>query len=97
MKVDINVTFNTEIEFIDGILTKEVMDNYDEYFHDVSNDSDFDNFETQEQKHQANICQYLARGETNFIEGYGDMRYFISKTNIEIYNIDKCYKQRKRK
>jgi len=89
MGKSIKVQINVEIELKKGVLTKEVMDNYERYFHDISNDSDFEEFETQEEKHIANISQYIARGHTDFIEGYGSMSKILEKDNIELYSISK--------
>ena len=88
MKKDINVTFNITVEIKEGVLTKEVMDNYENYFHEVQNDSDFDRFDSQYDKHVANISQYLVRGETTFIEGYGSVDMIVERYDMEIHEIE---------
>ena len=87
-KVLISVMDSMDIEFIEGALTKEVMDNYERYFFDISDDSDFNEFNSQEDKHKANICQCLARGERNFIEGYGSVDNILKRHHVSIYGIE---------
>ncbi|WP_419767268.1 hypothetical protein [Arcobacter sp.] len=88
-KVDLKIEVNIEFQIKEGFLSEELMDAYEEHFHEVSNDLDFDRFETREEKHEANIGWYLIRGETDFIEGYGKVDDFIEKSNITLTDAEK--------
>lgn len=88
MKMDINVTINVEVEVKNNFLTDELMNNYERYFSDISKSSDFSRFKTREEKHIANICQFLAQGEISFIEGYGKVNEILASYCTNIHDIE---------
>lgn len=88
-KVEIDFSVNVDFKIKEGFLCEELMDAYEEYFHDISNDSDFDHLETREDKHLANIAWYLMRGETDFIEGYGKVSNFIESEKVTLIEVEK--------
>lgn len=92
IRADIDFTVYTSILFDKSKLTKELMDNYEKYFYNLNEDSMFDRFDTQIEKHMANIAKYVALGIIEHIEGYGDIKQIIKSgddiEDIEIDNYD---------
>lgn len=92
MKIDLEMTTYVDIEVNEEILTKEVMDNYERYFHDVSNDSTYDGFHTQLAKHVVHIAKTIANNNNiSDIEGYGSLKHIIKNVNITTDNITAPY------
>jgi len=83
MKMDLEMTIYVDIEVNTEILTKVVMDNYEKYFYDVSKDADYNEFETQLEKHTAYIAKTIANNEhIKDIEGYGDLKYLVKSVDV---------------
>ena len=76
----IDVTINKDM------LTDELMDDFERYFFDLNDDSSYDKFTTRIEKHIAHIMKYVAMGNVNHLEGYGDIsKIVIAKSDNEMY------------
>lgn len=82
MEKTVFIECSVNLEIDETKLTKELMDSYERYITDINEDPDFDKFETQLEKHIANISWYILRGEDDFIEGYGKVSTFIKKQTV---------------
>jgi hypothetical protein len=80
--MDLRVDCYISIEIDKNVITEEVMNNYERYFYRVGSDSDFDEFDTQFEKHSAYIARCILRGEANFIEGYGKVKDFVKELDV---------------
>lgn len=80
---DFDISINISIDVDTSVLTKELMDNYEKHFVDLNEDSDYDSFETQIEKHMAHISNNIAQGYKNTMEGYGDINKIVK--NFTIY------------
>lgn len=89
---DIDFTVYVSVTIDKSKLTKELMDNYEKYFYDLNEDPMFDRFNTQIEKHMANIAKYIAMGNLECIEGYGNIKEIVKAgddiDSIEIDNDD---------
>lgn len=83
MKKTICIECYVDIEVDESRLTKELMDNYERYITDINEDSDFNEFHTQLEKHIANITWHILRGDDDFIEGYGYLSHLLTKQSIQ--------------
>ncbi|MDC7250322.1 MAG: hypothetical protein PQJ49_10435 [Sphaerochaetaceae bacterium] len=88
-KIEIDFSVNVDFKIKEGFLSEELMDAYEKHFYNISNDSDYDHLETREDKHLANIAWYLMRGETDFIEGYGEVSNFIESEKVTLMEVEK--------
>ncbi len=84
MKMDLRGDVYVDIESDESVLTKEVMDNYEKHFYNLSEESDFNKFETQLEKHTAHIARWYAKNEwIEELEGYGNLNKIVKNVCVE--------------
>lgn len=93
MKKTVFIECSVSIEVDESRLTKEIMDNYERYITDINQDSDFDRFPTQLEKHIANITWHILRGDEDYVEGYGYLSHLITKQSVQFGNFDDMWNE----
>lgn len=88
MKKTVFIECSVSVEVDESRLTKELMDDYEKCIRDLSKDPKFAIFQTQLEKHIANITWHILRGDEDYVEGYGYLSHLVTKQSVQLGNFD---------
>lgn len=91
MKKTVFIECSVSIEVDESRLTKEIMDGYERHISNLNEDSDFNRFPTQIEKHIANITWHILRGDDDYVEGYGYLSHLLIKQSVQFGNFDEIW------